>query len=142
MTMLSVYGKTERQKKKRLFAMLVAGVMLFPAFGASAAFAKNHSGSMMHVGGGYTGPGPQVVTVEQAKGMRDDAPVALKGYIVQNLGNEDYLFKDATGTITVEIDHDKWAGQNIGPDDLVQLYGEVDKDWSGVEIDVDRVVKQ
>jgi len=93
-------------------------------------------------GGGYSGPGPAIMTIEQAKSMRDDSHVTLQGNIVQHLGKDKYLFRDATGTIVVEIDHDEWGGQNIGPNDTVELYGEVDKEWMSVEIDVDRVVKK
>ena len=92
--------------------------------------------------GGYSGPGPAIATVEQAKSMWDDSHVTLQGNIVQLLGKDRYLFRDATGTVVVEIDHDEWGGQNIGPNDTVELYGEVDKEWMSVEIDVERVVKK
>lgn len=92
-------------------------------------------------GGGFSGPGIAPVTVQQAKSMRDDAPVVLRGNILQHLGKDKYLFKDATGTIHVEIDNDKWGGVTATPNDIVELHGEVDKDWNSVEIDVDRVVK-
>ncbi len=92
-------------------------------------------------GGGFSGPGPAVSTVEQAKSMRDDANVTLKGSIVQSLGGDHYLFRDATGEIRVDIDHDKWNGQTVTPADTVELRGEVDKDWNSVEIDVDHVSK-
>ena len=92
-------------------------------------------------GGGFTGPGPGLVTVAQAKSMADDAKVALKGYIIQSLGGEKYIFKDDSGTITVEIDDEDWMGLTVGPSDLVEIQGEVDKEWTKVEIDVDRIVK-
>ncbi|MDR1935344.1 MAG: NirD/YgiW/YdeI family stress tolerance protein, partial [Candidatus Accumulibacter sp.] len=60
--------------------------------------------------------------------------------IIRHLGKDKYLFKDATGEITVEIDDDEWGGQTITPDDLVELQGEIDKEWRRVEIDVDRVL--
>ncbi|MDR1311942.1 MAG: NirD/YgiW/YdeI family stress tolerance protein, partial [Burkholderiaceae bacterium] len=53
--------------------------------------------------GGFAGPGPSVVTVEQSKSMPDDSHVTLHGNIVQHLGKDKYLFRDATGSITVEI---------------------------------------
>lgn len=92
--------------------------------------------------GGYTGPGPALVTVQQAQSMRDDTRVHLQGKIVQNLGDEKYLFRDNTGTIRVEIDDEDWNGQTVGPEDLVDIYGKVDKDWNSVEIEVKRVVKK
>ena len=119
---------------------LAAGLFL----GAGQAMAKNSQGggySGPGQAGGYTGPGPEFVTVEQAKGMKDDAHVALKGYIIQRLGGDKYLFKDKTGDITLEISERRWAGQQIGAEDLVEIYGEIDKDWLDLEVEVKRIVK-
>ncbi|WAW09421.1 YgiW/YdeI family stress tolerance OB fold protein [Oxalobacter vibrioformis] len=91
--------------------------------------------------GGFYGPGPALVTVQQAMGMRDDTPVTLKGHIVQSLGDEEYLFKDATGTIRVEIDHKLWAGIQVSPDELVEIQGEIEKEWNKTEVDVARIIK-
>ena len=84
--------------------------------------------------GGFTGPSVEVITVEQAKNMNDDAFVILRGSIKQNVG-------DGTGSINVEIDEDEWNGLNVGPEDVVEIRGEVDKGWSTLEIDVDRISK-
>ena len=73
--------------------------------------------------------------------MRDDTRVVLRGNIVQHLGKDKYLFQDASGTIRVEIDDDKWQGQTVTPSDIVELHGEIDKDWNSVEVEVNRVVK-
>lgn len=89
--------------------------------------------------GGFQGPGIGVTSVAQAKKMPDDSHVALKGYIVRNLGGELYSFKDKSGTINVEIDHDKWMGQVVNPDTLVEIQGEVEKDWGEIKIDVERI---
>ena len=127
------------------FAAAVA-LALIIALSAPAAFAQGkggfQSGGGFQAGGGYTGPGPAIITVEQAKSMSDDTHVALKGYIIQSLGNKDYLFKDDTGTINVEISAKRWQGQNIGPNDLVIIHGEVDKEWTRVEIEVKQIIKQ
>ena len=89
--------------------------------------------------GGFTGPGPDLVTVAQASSMSDDARVAIKGSIVKSLGGEHYLFQDGTGSIEVEIDHDIWRGLQVGPNDVVIIYGEVEKEWMHREIDVKRI---
>lgn len=89
--------------------------------------------------GGYTGPSSAAATVEQALNMRDDTPVILVGNIVQHLGGDKYLFRDATGEVTVEIDHKDWRGVTVGPDDLVEIQGEVDRDWNAIEVDVDLI---
>ncbi len=134
-------------EKKRHGARLAALALAFAlalALSVSPALAKNNQGGYAGPGqgGGYTGPGPEFVTVEQTKDMRDDTPVALKGYIVKSLGGDNYLFKDSTGTITLDIDDKRWAGQTVGAEDLVEIYGKIDKDWSDLEIEVKRLVKQ
>lgn len=123
---------------------LVIATML--ALGTTAAFAQQGgftgpSATSTNQVGGFTGPKSNITTVAQAKQMRDDTKVTLRGNIVQSLGKEKYLFKDSTGEITIEIDHEDWRGVTVGPNDLVEIYGEVDKDWNSVEIDVDVVRK-
>lgn len=136
-----VNGVSGKNRRSFMFALVLAGML---ALGASQAFARGdkNGGYYGAASGGYSGPGPAVVTVEQAKGMGDDARVALRGHIIQSLGGEDYVFKDDTGTVTVEISNKRWQGQTVGPNDLVEIYGEVDKEWSTLEIDVKRIIKQ
>lgn len=83
-----------------------------------------------------------MTSVKQALTMKDDAPVMLKGQVVKSLGDEKYQFRDATGTITVDIDDELWQGRAISPTTIVTLIGEVDIDripTKRVEIDVDSV---
>ena len=55
--------------------------------------------------GGFTGPGAtQEGTVAQLKTLPDDAHMILKGNIVRNVQGDKYEFKDATGTVELEID--------------------------------------
>jgi uncharacterized protein (TIGR00156 family) len=93
-------------------------------------------------GGGFTGPGGTVNTVAEAKNMPDDSPVTLTGKIEKSLGGDKYQFRDKSGTLVLEIDNDDWNGVTVGENDLVEIIGEVDKDFSGLTIDVDRVVKK
>ena len=133
------------RSKSRLLLAVALAFSLILALGSAQAFAGDGKKGERHSGGysgGYSGPGPDVMTVEQAKGMRDDAKVTLRGKIIQHLGGDHYMFQDATGTIEVEISGKRWQGQNIGPDDLVELYGEVDKEWSKVKIEAKRLHKQ
>lgn len=71
--------------------------------------------------------------------MSDDTWVMLQGNIEQRIGDETYTFRDATGTLTVDIDRKRWNGQTVTPKDKVQLEGKVDKDWNSVEVDVKTV---
>ena len=89
--------------------------------------------------GGFSGPGPGVVTIAQAKALRDDAKISLKGVILRALGGDEYLFSDGAEVITVEIDNDLWHGRSITPKDTIEIWGEVDKDWLTTKIEVDRI---
>ena len=88
---------------------------------------------------GYTGPGAtvQVTTVAAALDAADDTPVVLQGQIVKRLQDELYEFKDASGTINVEIDDEHWPAQAISETALVKITGEVDRDLTSREIDVE-----
>jgi uncharacterized protein (TIGR00156 family) len=119
-------------KKRSLLSVLTA--MLF------AAVSPNGVSMAASQGGGFSGLGITPITVQQAMTLRDDSYAILRGNIIQHLGKDRYLFKDATGSIQAEIDRDKWGGQNVTPQDTVEISGEIDKDWNSVEIDVDRVV--
>lgn len=100
--------------------------------------------------GGYTGPGGDakpaaaagpITTVKDAKAAHDDTPVVLEGVITKRVSGEHYEFKDATGSIEVEIDNDDWpAGTSVSENTKVRLTGEVDHHkMKATDIDVDRV---
>lgn len=106
--------------------------------------------STLTLAAGYTGPGSdakpaaaaaQATTVKQAQSAADDTPVVLEGVITKRIGGEHYEFKDATGSIQVEIDHDDWpAGASVSESTKVRLTGEVDHHkQKATDIDVDRV---
>ena len=89
----------------------------------------------------YTGPGAtaQTSTVAAALEAADDAPVVLQGQIVRRVKGDIYEFKDASGTIKVEIDDEDWPPQAIDDKATVKLTGEVDRDLMGRELDVEFV---
>lgn len=90
----------------------------------------------------YTGPQEQnVITVAQLKDQRDDSWVTLEGKLVKHLGGENYMFRDASGEVEVEVDEDVWRGTEVGPDDLLRIRGEVDHSWNKTEVEVDRLEK-
>ena len=68
-------------------------------------------------------------------------PGAERGNIVERISDDLYVFKDASGTINVDIDHKRWNGVTVTPKDTVEIQGEVDKDWNSVEIDVKQIRK-
>ena len=89
--------------------------------------------------GGFSGDNAALTSVKEAKNLKDDQWVRLEGHIEKRTGDEKYIFRDASGTITADIDDDRWKGQNITPKDKVRLEGEIDKDWNSEEIDVKRI---
>ena len=91
--------------------------------------------------GGFVGPNGSITTVASAKSLRDDAWVTLRGNIVERISDDLHVFKDATGTVNVDIDHKRWNGVTVTPQDVVEIQGEVDKDWNSVEIDVKQISK-
>ncbi|EFE05927.1 TIGR00156 family protein [Citrobacter youngae ATCC 29220] len=91
--------------------------------------------------GGFVGPNGSSTTVASAKSLRDDTWVTLRGNIVERISDDLYVFKDATGTVNVDIDHKRWNGVTVTPQDVVEIQGEVDKDWNSVEIDVKQISK-
>ncbi|WP_211830668.1 NirD/YgiW/YdeI family stress tolerance protein [Kistimonas asteriae] len=77
----------------------------------------------------YAGPGSETIkTVEEAKNASDEVPVVLTGHIVRQVNREDYLFRDSTGEISVEIDGDEWGAirEPVTPEMTVRISGEVD----------------
>jgi uncharacterized protein (TIGR00156 family) len=98
-------------------------------------------GAQVNAQEGYRGPGADVVTVEEAKGLRDDYPVVLRGKIERFLGDEKYLFTDETGSIIVEIDNRLWRGFSVDQNDTVEIGGEVDRGFTRVEIEASSIKK-
>ena len=101
--------------------------------------ADGASAQMMPLGG-FQGPGLPIMTVAEALKVSDDTPVKLEGKIEKSLGDEKYLFKDASGSITIEIDDDDWKGVTATPNDTLVIEGEVDSGmFEATEIDVNTV---
>lgn len=112
----------------------------FALVASSSVLAQGFTDGNVQTQSGFSGPTQGISTVKQVldAGMFSDGkPVTLTGRIKSSLGGEIYLFSDSTGQVTVEIDHDKWFGQSVTPTTNVQIIGEIDKNMSGVKVDVD-----
>lgn len=116
-----------------MFKRVLSAVALASLFGTAPTMAQT---------GGFTGPGSnQAGTVAQLKTLPDDAHIVLTGNIVRNIRGDHYEFKDATGSVELEIDHKYWIGQNVNTENTVQLVVEVDKDLLKTEYEVKAPVK-
>ncbi|PJG85165.1 YgiW/YdeI family stress tolerance OB fold protein [Conservatibacter flavescens] len=92
-------------------------------------------------GGGFINSAQAVSKVAESNSWKDDQYVVLEGNITEQVGKDDFTFKDDTGSIEVEIDRRAWAGQTVSPTDRVKIYAEVDKSWNKIELEVNRVEK-
>ena len=89
-------------------------------------------------------PYGKVFTAREVQSLPDDTNVVLEGQIVGRAPNgkrDEYIFRDNSGTVQVEIDRRKWRGRTVTPKNTVRLWGEVDYKRSAnrVEIDVDHL---
>ncbi|TNH05687.1 NirD/YgiW/YdeI family stress tolerance protein [Testudinibacter sp. TR-2022] len=91
--------------------------------------------------GGFNNEQAAAIKVTEVQNAKDDQPIVLEGFIEKQVGKDDYLFKDDSGSIEVEIERRAWAGQEITPNDKVKLFGEVDKSWNKTEVEIYRVIK-
>ena len=81
-----------------------------------------------------------IISVKEALKLNDDTKVVLEGKIKSHIKSDKYEFADKNGdTIVAEIDNNKWGNVTANEDTLLRIRGEVDKDFTKTEIDVDSV---
>ena len=89
---------------------------------------------------GFNGQSSKYSIAEALK-QADDSYVTVEGHIVKRLSSDKYLFKDASGSMTVEIDNDKWGNIDVSEADTLELSGEIEKKFNMVHLDVNTVKK-
>ncbi len=90
----------------------------------------------------YVGPGATYKTSLAAilDNPVDDELVKLQGYLVKKVSSDKYIFTDGSAEIRVEIDTDVFPAQAFDENDVIEIMGEVEKDFlQSPEIDVDRI---
>ncbi|WP_373780711.1 YgiW/YdeI family stress tolerance OB fold protein [Glaesserella sp.] len=93
-------------------------------------------------GGGFQGKkAKSITTVAQAKKAYDDAPVSISGYIVKQLDEDSFIFRDSSGQIRIDVDDDAWGGLHVDSKTRIRIHGKVDRDDNRTEIDVKRISK-
>ncbi|MBO4683108.1 MAG: NirD/YgiW/YdeI family stress tolerance protein [Alphaproteobacteria bacterium] len=84
----------------------------------------------------------EVMTVEQVRGLADNSPVIIRGYLLRQNGENSYVFQDSTGTINLEVEDSDWGGLTVSPNEYIEVWGEVDRNgMSMVEVDVSAMKK-
>lgn len=84
---------------------------------------------------------PTYWSVTEVMSLPDNTPVTMRGRITKNMGDNIYVFEDSSGTIMMEIDEEDWNGKTVRVNDIVTIYGNVDKGSDYIEIDVNSVQK-
>lgn len=108
----------------------------------SSAAVAGFQGNNTQQGGGFTSQGTMVSTVAQALEANDHAPAKLTGSITRQIDDDEFMFRDSTGEIKIDVDDNAWQGQNVGVNDKITLYGQVDKETIGANsVDVYRIQK-
>jgi uncharacterized protein (TIGR00156 family) len=80
-----------------------------------------------------------VAMVKEAAAIETDTWVILTGKIITHIGDEIYIFQDATGEIRINIDNAIWAGLNFNPNLQVTIKGKVRNSISGVIVEVAKI---
>jgi uncharacterized protein (TIGR00156 family) len=85
--------------------------------------------------------GPNVrryaVTINEARNLPHDSWVVLTGNIVYSLPSlNDYMFRDSSGEIIIDIGPKEWRGLSVGETDRIEIYGEVKIDKAQVPIKI------
>ncbi len=95
----------------------------------------------------YTGPGSkaQLYTVKDVSDKalkldRKDTMVKLQGFVIEQINDENYWFKDSTGKIKVEIEKKYLPAVTFNDETEIVIIGEVDYDLlEGTEIEAKHV---
>lgn len=80
-----------------------------------------------------------VSKISDVNNLPDDAEVVIQGVIVQDLGNDNYLVKDDSGTVNIEIDEDLVQGNTITPEAEVLITATVDKEGNVTSLEAEEV---
>lgn len=84
---------------------------------------------------------PTYWSVTEIMSLPDNSPVVLHGKITKNMGDNVYVFEDGSGTIMLEIEESDWNGNSVTVDDIVTVYGNLDKGDDYMEVDVTSIQK-
>lgn len=83
-----------------------------------------------------------LTSVGMVEDLDNDSKVIIRGYILQYLGKDKYLFREPAGirTVIIKIADNNWHGI-IGVNDLVDIKGKINKNENSFKIDVYSVQK-
>lgn len=71
--------------------------------------------------------------VADAEKWQDDQFITLEGNIVKQTGRKEFVFKDGSGELTLEIPRHAWRDM-VTPNDKVRISAGVEKSWGKTEV--------
>ena len=84
----------------------------------------------------FAGSGGAVpLTVKEARAARVGDRVELTGFIKEEIGRAQYLFRDQTGEIRARIEKEFWRGRKVTTQTEIKLRGRLQSDVRGRFID-------
>ena len=81
----------------------------------------------------------ELSTVVEVSQMEDGTQVMLEGYLKSQSGEDEYIFEDETGEITLNVGEDSWRGQNVNEDIKVNIVGKYTKEGDQELIEVQKL---
>jgi len=113
-----------------LMMLLVSGFAFSQqgGFTGPQVFGQHPAGFAGHGFQGYTGATMSVSVAQVVQTFPNKAQAVMRGYIAQHLGGDRYLFRDSTGDVVIKIKHDRWWGLSVGPNDFVEIGGELKRE--------------
>lgn len=113
------------------------GALLAATLIASAAVAQTAAPAAAPAAPAAAPAAAKIDTVANAMKAKDDTKVVLEGQIVKKINDGHYEFKDATGTVKVDIDKKAMPAKGLDVNAKVRLSGDMKK--SGAELEVKKV---
>lgn len=122
---------------------ILIGVMFATlAFGAGGYTGTQEGIQTYGKDGGYISGNYAVNTIKDALSAKDDTLVQLRGKITKQISRHKYEFSDGKDAIVIDINDHVWRGLIVGPNDLVEIRGEVDsKTFKQNQIDVKAIIR-
>ncbi|MDR1694019.1 MAG: NirD/YgiW/YdeI family stress tolerance protein [Lactobacillaceae bacterium] len=68
------------------------------------------------------------VTASQIEYLESGENIILTGDVIQHIKGDEYLFADQTGRVIIKVNEALWKGRTIHDNDVLRLYGTIEKD--------------
>ena len=105
------------------------GTEPLPGFAGQPGFDRQHAGFISPQG--FMVPSFHVSVAQVALTFPNKAHAVMMGHIIQHLGRDRYLFRDSTGDVVIKIKHNRWWGLTVGPNNLVEIGGQLKREKNG-----------